>query len=414
MTFEFDQEIDKHGTHCVKWEFIDQDGERVYTDHAHPKYGPDRVIPMWVADMDFRSPPAVVEAIVKRAQHGVYGYSSPTDSYYEAVINWMARRVGRRVEREWIVITPGVVPGINMMIQTFVKPGEKVLIQGPVYHPFYHAIENNEAQIVSNSLIYEDGVYRMDFDDLAQKAADPEVKMAILCSPHNPIGRVWTAGELRRFGEICLANDVLVVSDELHGDLIQPGHTFTSFATLGQQFAHHSIVCTGASKSFNLAGLKTSNIIISNQELREAFTKTIERNALMSSNPFGIVAIEVAYTHGEAWLDEVNHYVGENYRFMKAYLEEHLPQLALSPLEGTYLVWVNFNALGLEPETRKKWMMEQAKLCLDEGELFGPEGRGFERFNIACPRSLLEEALDRLTLAVAALETSGAERATAG
>jgi cystathionine beta-lyase len=354
--------------------------------------------------MDFQSPPEVIAALEARARHGVFGYTAPCNSYFDAVITWMEKHYGRQIKKEWIVMTPGVVSAINIMVQTFVAPGEKVLIQPPVYYPFFNAIENNEAEIVRNGLIVENGRYLMDFDDLAQKTADPDVKMAILCSPHNPIGRVWTKEELTRFGEICLANDVLVISDEIHCDLIHTGHTFTSFASISEDFAQNSIVCTAPSKTFNLPGLKTSNIIIPNHKLRLAFSKSMERAGLMGGNTFGIVGTEAAYRHGEAWLTKLLAYIESNYQFMVDYLAEHLPMLTVFPLEGTYLVWVDCRSLGLDAETRQKLFLEDAKLFLDEGELFGPEGSGFERFNIACPRSILAEALDRMKSVIANLE----------
>ena len=396
MTFNFNQEIDRKGTNCMKWEFIFDGSTLTFGDHADPKHGPNRLLPMWVADMDFRCPPAVIEALVTRAEHGVYGYNFPCDSYYEAVIKWMARRYNREIDRDWISLTPGVVSALNMLVQTFVEPGNRVLVQRPVYRPFFDVIINNGAEIVSNSLLYKNGQYEMDFDDLAQKAADPAVKMAILCSPHNPVGRVWTAEELARFGEICIENDVLVIADEVHCDLIYKGYSFTSFASLSEIFAHNSFVCTAASKTFNLAGLKTSNIITPNRDLRERFEKTLVRNGLFGVNTFGIVAVEAAYNHGEEWLEEVMVYIENNYRFMESFIAEHLPQLKIIRPQGTYLVWVDFRNLGLDPTSRKAWLMDEARVYLNEGELFGPEGEGFERFNIACPRSILEEALERI------------------
>ncbi len=400
MNFNFDEIIDRRGTGSVKWEFVVTGGTWAYTDHADPQYGADRVLPMWVADMDFRCPPAVIEALANRVEHGIFGYTAPTASYFDAVINWMKRRYGRTVKREWITLAPGIVPAVNMMVQAFVSPGEKVLVQPPVYYPFFSAVENNGGEIVSNSLVIENDHYRMDFDDLARKAADPAVKVAILCSPHNPVGRVWTREELTRFGEICLANDVLVISDEIHCDLIYDGVEFTSFASINEEFARRSIVCTAPSKTFNLAGLKTSNVIIPDETLRQKFEQALLRNGLKGGNTFGLAAAEAAYTHGEAWLDGVMAYIQENYRFMEAYIAKHLPQLKVIPPEGTYLVWVDFRALGLDPKARKELMMKTAKLYLDEGEMFGPEGEGFERFNIACPRSILAEALERLKTAV--------------
>jgi len=372
MTYDFDREIDRRGTNCVKWEFVFKDDVPIFGDHADPKYGRDRLLPMWVADMDFRCPPAVIEALTERAQQGIFGYSMPCDSYYDAVISWIDRRYGWQTERDWIVITPGVVPAVNMAVETFVEPGQKVLVQQPVYYPFFDAIRNNGAEIISNSLLYEDGRYVMDFDDLAQKAADPDVTMAILCSPHNPVGRVWTAEELTRFGQICRENGVLVVADEIHCDLIYSGEKFTPFAAVDERFLQESIICTAASKSFNLAGLKISNIIIPDEEMRQKFAETAWSHGLFGPNTFGLVAVEAAYNYGEEWLAEVMAYVEENYRFMVDYIAEHLPQLKIVRPEGTYLIWADFRALGLDPEARKEMMMEVAKVYLDEGEMFGP------------------------------------------
>ncbi len=403
MTFNFDAEIDRTGTHSIKWEFLFEGHKLVFGDHAHAKHGHDRLLPMWVADMDFRCPPAVIDALTERVAHGIFGYTMPSDSYYTAVIDWMARRYGVVVEREWLVLTPGVVPALNMLVDTLIAPGEKVLVQRPVYYPFFAAIENNGGEIVSNTLTLENGRYTIDFDDLAAKAADPAVKMAILCSPHNPVGRVWTREELTRFGEICLANDVLVISDEIHCDLIYDGVAFTSFAAINETFAQKSIICTAPSKTFNMAGLKTSNIIIQDKEIRAKFNKTLARHGLMGGNALGIVATEAAYTHGETWLAEAMAYIEANYHFMVAYLAEHLPQLEVIRPEGTYLVWVDCRKLGLDPAARRQLLLGEAKVFLDNGEMFGPEGEGFERFNLACPRSILAEALERIVTAVSHL-----------
>ncbi len=403
MRFDFSEEIIRQGTNCLKWEFFPQDDKYIYGDHTHPKHGANRLLPMWVADMDFRCPPAVVEALVQRAEHGIFGYSLPDDAYFDAVIGWFARRYGRQIERDWIVVTPGVVPSLNMMLQAFVKPGEKVLIQPPVYHPFSHAIENNDMVVAANPLRLVNGRYEMDFEDLAEKAADPAVKAAILCHPHNPVGRVWTQAELTRFGEICMENDVLVISDEIHGDLIYPGVKFKSYAAIGERFEQSSIVCSAASKTFNLAGLKTSNIIIPDPQLRESFQKVLKRNGLLGTNTFGLTATQAAYDHCAGWLQEVMEYVAGNYEYMAQFVAANLPQLEVFRPEGTYLVWVDFRRLGLSPAQRKQFMLEETRLLLDEGEMFGPGGEGFERFNIACPRSILEEALARIEGAISRL-----------
>jgi cystathionine beta-lyase len=296
-----------------------------------------------------------------------------------------------------------VVPALNMLVRTFVAPGERVLIQRPVYYPFFSAIEGNGAEMVANPLVYENGRYRMDFGDLEEKARDPRVRLAILCSPHNPVGRVWTADELTRFGEICLKNDVLIVSDEIHGDLIYRGNKFVPLARLGEAFAQNAITCTAPSKTFNLAGLHTSNIIISNPELRGRFEKTLQSNGLFGINAFGVVAVEAAYNHGEEWLAQVLDYLEGNLRYLEDYVSGRIPQVTVIRPEGTYLVWIDCRRLGLDKDGLKRLMLKEARVYLDEGFLFGPEGEGFERINIACPRSILVEALERIGNAIARL-----------
>ncbi len=403
MTYTLDTEIKRQGTHSVKWEYIVKDGKSAFTDRTDEKHGDERLLPLWVADMDFRCPPAVIDALAERVQHGIFGYTRPTDSYYKAVIDWIKRRYGWEVKQKWFTLTPGIVPAVNMLIESFVAAGEKVLIQRPVYYPFTRAIENNGCEIVSNSLIYENGRYHIDFDDLAIKTADPDLKMVILCSPHNPISRVWTREELIQFGDICIKNDVIVVADEIHCDLTFEGVTFTPFASISEQFSQHSITCTAPSKTFNLAGLKTSNIIIQNEAWRTKFEETMMSHGIHGGNSFGIVAAEAAYNHGEEWLTAVMAYVEENYNFMVDYLAQHLPQVTVIKPEGTYLIWADFRSLNLSIEARKKLIMEDALVYLDEGELFGPEGEGFERFNLACPRSILAKALERIVTAVSKL-----------
>jgi len=292
---------------------------------------------------------------------------------------------------------------IGVLIEQLTERGDGVILQPPVFTDFKPLITSAGRTVIRNPLVLTEDGYRMDFDDLAQKTADPAVKMAILCSPHNPVGRVWTQEELTRFAEICMANDVLIVSDEIHCDLIFNGHTFTSLATISDQLFQNSIICTAPSKTFNLAGLKTSNIIIPDQEKREAFHTKMRSHGVYGGNVFGPIAAEAAYKHGEPWLEALLVYIEENYHFLTCYLAEHLPQLKVIPLEGTYLVWVDCRALGLDSAARKTLLMDGAKVFLDEGELFGPEGEGFERFNLACPRSLLAEALERIKTAVSNL-----------
>ncbi len=396
MKYDFDREINRKGTNSVKWEFIKHGDSLLYREEPDDSSSGTRLLPMWVADMDFPCPEPIVEALVARAQHGLFGYTSPTDSYYNAVVSWMKKRHGWEIEPEWICATPGVVPALNMLVKTYISPGDKVLIQTPVYYPFNKAVENNDGMLITNPLIYENGRYCIDFADLEQKTKDPQVKMAILCSPHNPVGRVWTRDELLRFGEICLKNNVLVVADEIHGDLILEGFVFTPFAGISEPFAQSSITCTAPSKTFNLAGLKTSNIIIADEQLRARFKKTLGRTGLGGVGAFGVVALEAAYNHGEEWLSQVLDYIMGNLRYLEEYIAEYLPQIKVVPLEGTYLVWLDCRSLGLGKLELEQMMLEEARVYLDEGYIFGTEGEGFERVNLACPRSVLVEALERI------------------
>ena len=400
--FNFDTNFNKHGLNSLKWEFeADENHIGTQTDRAHPKLGPDQMLPLWVADMDFHSPPAVIEAVTARAQVGLFGYGMPDDGYFEAVMGWYARRYGWETKREWILQTPGVVPALHMIVQRFTQPGEKVLIQRPVYHPFSAAVENNGRIVVSNSLLVDDnGRYQIDFDDFEQKAADTAVRLFILCSPHNPVGRVWTRDELARMGEICLKHDVLVVADEIHADLILSGHTFTAYATIDSAFADSCIVTNAASKTFNLPGFKTANITIPNDQLRARFLMQSNANGIWGVNTLGLVATEAAYTHGEAWLTAVMAYIEDNYRLLQQFAETQLPQLTLTPLEGTYLAWINCAGLGMTPDERQQLLKNKARLLLNQGSMFGPEGATYERLNLACHRSILEEALARLKVAI--------------
>jgi cystathionine beta-lyase len=404
MTFNFDEEVYREGMYSMKWEFLWDGDVMTHGDHAQKKHGSNRLLPLWVADMDFTAPPAVIKALTERAQYGVFGYAKATDTLYDSITGWLERRHGWLIEKEWITLAPGVVPSIHLLVRALVQPGEKVLIQRPVYHPFTAAIERNNCMLVSNSLVYENGRYVIDFDDLAEKTADPDLKLAILCSPHNPVGRVWTREELTRFGEICLENDVLVISDEIHSDLIMPGQTFTPFASISQEFANHSITCIAPSKSFNLAGLKTSAAIIADEALRQTFNNALMGVGLFGTNVLGLVAMEAAYSHGDGWLDAVIKYIQANYEYMESYLAECIPQIKPLPMEGTYLAWWDCRDLGLSAKDLKALFREKANIFIEEGEIFGPEGEGFQRINIACHRPILVEALERIRTAVHTLQ----------
>jgi cystathionine beta-lyase len=390
MDYDFNKIIDRQGTNSVKWS----------PDFLEKMFGSGDLLSMWVADMDFRCPQPVVDALVERAQHGIYGYSEREDSYFESIIAWNKRRNDWELEKEWILYTPGIVPAINYLIQAFCYSGDKVIIQNPVYYPFLNAIKNNGCHEALNPLIFDGDRYTIDFEDLEKQAKDPRVKMMILCSPHNPVGRVWTVEELTKVGEICLENNVIVVSDEIHSDLILEGNKHTPFAKISEAFAQNSITCTAPSKTFNLAGLQMSNIIIQNEQLRTKFSNILENNSISIPNCFGIVALETAYNEGEEWLDQVLEYLNGNMQFIDAFVKERIPEIKFIKPEGTYLAWLDFSSLGLSEIELEKWMQNDVKLALDEGYIFGKGGEGFERFNVACPREILEEALTRIEKAM--------------
>ena len=409
MEHSFDIEIAREGTNSLKWEFVQEGQDLLHFEQTSRFSGEDRILPMWVADMDFRCPEPVVEALSARAQHGIYGYSAPTAAFYDSVVSWMERRHGWEVEPNSICVTPGVIPALNMLVQTYVSPGDRVLVQPPVYYPFYMAVENNHAEVVTNPLLYEDDTYLMDLADLERKVRDPKVKMAILCSPHNPVGRVWTGDELIQFGRICIENNVLVVSDEIYGDLIFEGYSFTPFAKLSPDFSQQSVICTAPSKTFNMAGLQTSCIIIPNDNLRSQFKETLLSNGLIVPSCFGVTALQAAYDQGEEWLEQVRAYIEGNLDYLEAYLAAHIPQISVIRPEGTYLVWLDCSGLGLNSKNLERLMMDEAKVYLDDGLIFGPEGEGFQRINIACSRPVLTEALDRIRDAVARLHPQSSQ-----
>jgi cystathionine beta-lyase len=338
----------------------------------------------------------------QKADEGIYGYSwHKTPEYFNAVTGWMKRRHNWDVDKDWIVYSPGIVPAINVMIRSFTQPGDKIIVQSPVYYPFFSTIQNNGRHIQNNQLVYESNKYSFDFDDFEEKAKDPLTKMFILCNPHNPVGRVWTEEELKKLGDICLENDVLIISDEIHHDLILPGYEHKVFSKLSEDYDDYTIICTAPSKTFNVAGLQTSNIIIPNKKLRDTFTQGISgRNGLGIPNAFGISALISAYNDGEEWLVQVMGYIHENFKFLNAYLKEHLPDVHMVNPEGTYLAWVDFSSLGMNDEERREFMLHKAKVALDGGTMFGKGGEGFERINVACPRSIIEECMDRIRLAL--------------
>ncbi|WP_342601924.1 MalY/PatB family protein [Peribacillus sp. FSL E2-0159] len=387
MIFDFDKEIDRYNTSSYKW------------DEAERMFGEKGVLPMWTADMDFRSPTFIIDAIKRRAEHGIFGYTVKTESYNEAVAGWMKRRHNWNIEKDWICFSPGIAPALSFIVQAFTQPGDKIVIQPPVYYPFSQVVEKNECELVCNPLKFENGKYVMDFDDLRTKL-DSQVKLLILCSPHNPGGRVWTKEELIELGEICLEHKVLVVSDEIHFDLIYKDHTHIPFASLSEEFTQNTIVCTAPTKTFNLAGLLTSNIIIPNRHLRETFVETMNKNFLVFMNSFGVAATENAYKYGDEWLDQCIDYLQQNLDFLTNFIESNIKELKVIKPEATYLVWIDCCELGMDDKSLEQFMLKEAKVAPSLGYGFGPGGEGFIRINIGCPRSVLEEGLKRIEKAV--------------
>lgn len=384
MKYNFDEIIPRRGTNSYKW------------DSA----GDADVLPMWVADMDFRTAPPVVEALRKRAEHGIFGYVRVPDAYYAAVTNWFARRHDWQIEKGWIIYTTGVVPALSAVIKALTVPGDKVMVQTPVYNCFFSSIRNNGCGMIANPLIYRNGTYQIDFADLEQKAADPSVKVLLLCNPHNPAGRVWTKQELTRIGDICIRNNVWVIADEIHCELVFPGHTYIPFASISQEFLMHSVTCTSPSKAFNLAGLQIANIISADTDIRIKIDKAINVNEVCDVNPFGVEALMAAYNDSEEWLEELKQYLFANYNYLRAYFAECLPKFPVSMLEGTYLVWVDCSVLNQSSDKIVKTLLEKEKLWVNEGGLYGEAGEGFIRINIACPRQQLIEGLNRLRRAL--------------
>ncbi len=381
MKYDFDKIIDRRNTLSCKWDLADED-----------------ILPMWVADMDFMTAQPIIDALVKRAQGGIFGYSVYTDDVYDAIKGWFKRRHNWDIEKEWIQFSPGIVPALHAFTRIFVKSGEKILMNSPVYYPFFKSTQRNGIEAVNNELIYKNGRYEIDFDDFEKKAADPAVKMFYLCSPQNPGGRLWTREELERMGRICLENHVLVVADEIHCDLVYPGKKHIPFGTLDEDIVNNSIICTAPTKTFNLAGLQISSVIIKNPELRKMYADYMTASGFDygEAGTFGLEALRAAYKYGDEWLDSLMVYIQENLDFLCKYVSENLPKAKVMIPDATYLVWIDFSDYGIESRTLHKTLKYEGKIWLDEGYLFGKAGEGFERINIACPRKTLEEGLRRI------------------
>ena len=385
---DFDTIIDRRNTNCLKYDFAVRRGM------------PEDVLPLWVADMDFKTSSYVLDALGKQLEHGIFGYSEVKEEYFEAVQGWMSRRYGWEVFESWLIKTPGIVFALAMAVKALTNPGDGVLIQQPVYYPFSEVIADNGRKVVSNTLVYgDDNKYHIDFEDFENKIAEEKIKLFFLCNPHNPVGRVWTEDELVRMGDICLRHNVIVVSDEIHADFVFQGKHHV-FAKLKKEYEDITITCTSPGKTFNLAGLQVSNIFIPNRKIKYAIRKQIDAAGYSQLNSAGLVACEAAYRYGDEWYQAMHAYVRGNIEFIKKYVTDNLRGVIMVEHEGTYLVWLNFRGTGLNSDELENLIIHKAKLWLDSGRIFGDSGNGFQRINAACPRKILEEALSRIKTAL--------------
>jgi len=390
MKYNFDEIVKREGTNCIKW-----DGRDWY-------FKTNDVLPLWVADMDFRVPYFIVNAIKKRVDHEVYGYTFKSDSYFDAVIGWMKRRHNWQIKKEWISFSPGVVAGLTFAIETFSKPGDGVIVQPPVYFPFFDCVKGTKRKLVENPLKIENGRYTFDFEDLKSKIKK-DTKVLLLCNPQNPGGMVWSREELEELTNICLENEILIVSDEIHSDLVFQGHKHIPIATLSEEVAQNSIVCMAPSKTFNIAGLASSLVIIPDKTKFNRYERALNVGHIGMGNIFGAIALEAAYKHGDEWLEQMKEYVWENYLFLEEFFAKNLPKVKVMKPEATYLIWLDFREYGMNNQELFNFTIKNAKVGLNDGGKFGTGGDGWLRINIGCPRSILEEALERLRKAFESL-----------
>ncbi|KAF0092007.1 MAG: cystathione beta-lyase [Fusobacteria bacterium] len=382
MKYNFDKIVCKQNRESVKWSFDDE------------------ILPMGIADMDFETLPEIKEAIIERLSRDIYGYSNLQVDYKPTLIEWYEKLHDWKIEEEWLCISPGVSPAIGITIRALANSGDKVILQTPVYPPFFGEITHNGCSIVNNPLLLDESGYHMDYEDLEKKASDVRVKLLLLCNPHNPVGRVWTRDELTKLGEICLRHNVIVIADEIHGDLVFKGNRYIPFASISEDFAKNSITCTAPSKTFNLAGFQVSNIIIPNCKLRAEYEIGRHNIGISRLNVFASGVCTAAYRHGQPWLEELMTYLEDNKNYVLNYIKKYLPQISVIEPEGTYMLWMDFRSLGLRDEQLHNLIFDQAKIVLNEGHTFGQGGDGFQRMNIACPRSIIQEALERLRNAI--------------
>lgn len=387
MNYNFETLVDRSNNFSAKWSEMDK------------KYGSNDLLPMWVADMDFKAAPCIIDAMRERLEQGIYGYTTRPDSYNESIVNWAARRYGWEIKSDWLIFSPGVIPSISLIIQEMTDKNDKIMIQEPVYSPFNSVVKENGRELVISPLIkLEDGNYVMDYEDIESKIKD--VKMFLLCNPHNPVGRVWTKEELQKLGKICLKNNVKVISDEIHSDIIFKGHKHVPFASISEEFAQNSITCMAPTKTFNIAGLQMSQVILPNKDDYKILDAAFARLDIRRNNAFSLVATQAAYNHGEEWLNEFLEYIEDNMDFAIKYIEENMPSLKVKKPEGTYLLWVDFSETGLSDEEVAKALVEKGKVALNNGVAFGVGGKGYQRINLACPRSMVENGLARIKKAI--------------
>ena len=383
--YDFDKIINRAETNNVKY------------DLREAYFGKGEVLPMWVADMDFETPDFIRQAIIERAKHPIYGYSFRPEAYFNSIIKWVKRRHSWQLKKDWILFAPGIVPALNLATMAYTKAGDGILVQPPVYFPFFTAVTNHNRKLIENQLVFHDGKYIIDFDDLERKARN--TRMFFLSNPHNPVGRLWTTEELQKIGEICVKNEVIIIADEIHCDLILPGHTYTPMASISPDISRNTVTCIAPSKTFNIAGMATSSVIIEDEELRKKFADTIEAVHVGSGNLFGNIASVAAYTHGDKWLDELLLYIDKNFKLLDEFLKNEIPLLGLVKAEATYLAWIDFRKTGLSDDEIKRKLLDQANLGLSPGPIFGSGGEGFQRMNLATPRSNVVKALENLKAA---------------
>jgi len=389
MSYDFDKIIERRGTDSVKYDLL------------NPVFGTNDVLPMWVADMDFEVPDFIREAVIKRMNHPVFGYTYRPKRFFNAVASWMQRRHGWELKSNMISFSPGIVPALNLCVMAFTDPGDRIVVQPPVYFPFFSAVTNHNRKLVYNQLMEQDGRYGIDFDQLEEQFRDG-VKMFFLCHPHNPVGRVWKETELKRLADLCVRYKVLVISDEIHSDLLLFGNKHIPLASLGEDIADQTITCVAPSKTFNLAGLHSSAVIITNPELKKNYDRMLDIVHVGGGNIFGQVAMEAAYTHGDDWLYQLNGYLETNYTLLYELLGSSVPEITVSPLEATYLVWLDLSFLGMNNKELKDFVIGKARLGLNDGPVFGPGGEQHQRINIATPLKVLKEGVGRLSDAVLA------------